>query len=387
MDCIGGASGDMLLSALLDAGASEAGLNKVIEALDLPGCSAEVEQVMRGALSAKMVSIHTPRVEKERHATELFDIINQAALPVHVKERAVSIIKHLAQVEAGIHNSTVESVHLHEVGGDDTVIDIVGVLSALDELKIERVYVSALPVARGFTKSMHGILPLPAPATLSLLKNSVVRFVENVEAELVTPTGAAILSTIASGHGGFPQMQLKNIGVGAGHRELSFPNVMRVWIGETQAAVGELLVETLSILETNIDDVNPQVYEHVMLQLFAAGALDVTLTPTQMKKNRSGILLSVLCNPADADKLQSIIFSETITLGVRHINCERASLPRKIEPVVTPFGLIKVKVAQWQNVTRVVPEYEDCRQAAEKHHVPLLQVMAEAQHEYLHHAS
>lgn len=382
IDCIGGASGDMLLSALLDAGASEANLHKVIAALNLPGCNAQIEQVMRGALSAKMVTINTPRSETERHATELFSIINQADLPKRVKERASAIIQHLAQVEADIHNSTIESVHLHEVGGDDTVIDIVGVLSALEELQIERVYVSELPLTRGFTKSMHGTIPLPAPATLALLKNARIRFIESLESELVTPTGAAILSSLAYEFGGFPPMQLKTIGIGAGHRQLPFPNVIRVWIGEIKDENSGLLIETLTTLETNVDDLNPQVYEHVMHQLFHAGALDVTLTPTQMKKNRPGTLLSVLCRPPDADRLQSIIFSETITLGVRHVTCERASLPRIIEPVATPFGTINVKAAHWNDVTRIVPEYEDCRRAAETHKVPILQVMAAAQHEY-----
>ena len=382
IDCIGGASGDMLLSAFLDAGASEANLHHIIASLDLPGCNAQVEQVMRGALSAKMVTINTPRIETERHATELLSIINQADLPVRVKQRANAVIQRLAQVEADIHNSTVEAVHLHEVGGDDTVIDIVGVLSALEELQIERIYVSELPLTRGFTKSLHGIIPLPAPATLALLNDTRIRYVESLQSELVTPTGAAILRTLADEFGGFPPMLLKAIGTGAGHRQLPFPNVIRVWIGEVKDENSGLIIENLTTLETNVDDLNPQVYEYVMHQLFHAGALDVTLTPTQMKKNRPGILLSVLCRPSDADRLQSIIFSETITLGVRHITCERASLPRTIEPVTTPFGTINVKSAHWHDVTRIVPEYEDCRKAAEAHHVPILQVMAAAQSEY-----
>ncbi len=381
-DSIGGASGDMLLSALLDAGASEARLQNVIAALHLPGISVSVEGVMRGALAAKHVTVITPHHETERHATELISIVEQADLPEGVKSRARATILRLAQVEARIHNSTIDAVHLHEIGGDDTLVDIVGVLSALDELQVERVYVSPLPLARGFTKSMHGMLPLPAPATLALLKDAPVRYVENLEAELVTPTGAALLTSLADGYGGFPPMQIKAIGVGAGGRDLPFPNVVRAWIGEAQASSSELVVETLMLLQTNVDDLNPQVYEHVMDQLFSAGALDVTLTAIQMKKNRPGEMLSVLCRPADADRLQSILFAETITLGVRRLACERVSLPRRIESVATPFGAINVKVARWGEVTRVVPEYEDCRRAAETHGVPLLQVMSMAQEAY-----
>jgi uncharacterized protein (TIGR00299 family) protein len=381
-DCIGGASGDMLLSALLDAGATEAQLNHVITALHLHDCSARVEQVMSGALSAKQVIIITPRKETERHATELISIIDQADLSESVKSRAIAILQRLAQVEAHIHNASIDTVHLHEIGGDDTVIDIVGVISALDELQVERVYVSPLPLARGMIQSMHGLLPLPAPATLALLKDVPVHYVNDVEAELVTPTGAALLTSLADEWGDFPPMQLKITGVGAGRRQLPFPNIVRVWIGETQADHSEWITETLVLLETNIDDINPQVYEHVMDKLFAAGALDVTLTSIQMKKNRPGEMLSVLCRPQDADRLQWIIFSETITLGVRHKTCERICLPRTIETVATQYGPIRVKVARWGGLTHVAPEYDDCRIAAEAHRAPLLQVMAAAQESY-----
>jgi len=381
-DCIGGASGDMLLSALLDVGASEAGLRSVIPALHLEQCAVEVKQVMRGALAAKQVDVITPKNEDHRHATELIAMIERADLSVTVKSRAKKILERLAQAEARIHNTTIESVHLHEVGGDDTLIDIVGVLNALEELGIQRVVVSTLPVARGFTQSMHGTIPLPAPATLALLDGVPVRYIESVEAELVTPTGAVLLTTLADEFGGFPPMQILRTGIGAGHRDLPFPNVVRAWVGETQSADDSLIVENLVQLETNIDDLNPQVYEHVMQRLFTGGALDVSLTSIQMKKNRSGEMLSVLCRAADVERLQSIIFSEAITLGVRRTNCERVSLPRVIEPVATPFGTINVKVARWQDVVRVVPEYEDCRQAAEAFQVPILQVIGAAQEIY-----
>lgn len=382
LDCIGGASGDMLLSALLDAGASEASLRGVIPALCLRDCRVEVKKVMSGALSATQVDVVTPQQEDHRHASELIAMVNDADLPERVRTRAKKIVERIARAEARIHNSDPASVHLHEVGGDDTLIDVVGVVNALDELGIEHVAVSTLPLARGFIECMHGRIPLPAPATLALLDGVPVRYVEEVEAELVTPTGAAILTTLADSFGGFPTMQILRTGTGAGHRSLPFPNVLRVWIGETEQRDRDLIVEHLTLLETNIDDLNPQVFEHVMGRLFAAGALDVTFTPVQMKKNRAGQMLSVLCAQGDVERMQDILFSETVTLGIRRMECERVSLARVIEPVATPFGTINVKVARWRDVVRATPEYEDCRRAAEAFQVPILQVMAAAQEIY-----
>jgi uncharacterized protein (TIGR00299 family) protein len=331
-------------------------------------------------------NVITPRHEDHRHVPELIDILDRAEVSDRVKHQARAVIQRLAEAEARIHHSPIESVHLHEVGGDDALIDIVGVLAALENLQIDRVYVSPVPLARGWTKSMHGALPLPAPATLALLEGVPIRYVDEVEKELVTPTGAVLLTSIAQEFGGFPAMTLGRIGTGSGRRELPFPNVVRVWLGETDGGnvVGAqirndgLLVETLALLETNIDDLNPQVYEHVLQRLFAAGALDVTLTPLHMKKNRPATMLSVLCRPKDVDALLPIILMETTTLGVRRSTIERVSMPRSIATVETRFGSICVKVARWNDFVRAVPEYEDCRRAAEEHHAPLLEVMAAA---------
>lgn len=375
-DCIGGASGDMLLGALIDAGASLDGVRSAIDRLALPNCEVTAERVMKGALSALHVTVKTPRKEMHRHYTDLVAIIASADLPDAIKAKALAILQRVGEVEAGIHGEPIESIHLHELGGDDTLIDLVGTLLALADLKIDRVCVSTLPLARGWTKSQHGQLPLPAPATLALLKDAPVRYVESVEAELVTPTGAALLTSLADQYGGFPSMTLRSIGVGAGRRDLPFPNVLRVLIGE--AADDGLMIETLSLLETNIDDLNPQVYEHVMQHLFDAGALDVTLTPIHMKKNRPAITLSVLCQPDKVTALIKIILSETTTLGVRQQTIERVSVPRSIETVDTPYGSIRVKVVRWGDIDRAVPEYEDCRRAADAHSVPLTTVMAAA---------
>jgi pyridinium-3,5-bisthiocarboxylic acid mononucleotide nickel chelatase len=379
IDCVGGASGDMLLGALVDAGASEDMVRSIPAALHLPDCAVSFERVMRGALSALQANVITPKNEDHRHVPELIDIIDRAEVSDRVKHQARSVILRLAEAEARIHHSPIESVHLHEVGGDDALIDIVGVLAALENLQIDRVYVSPVPLARGWAKSMHGALPLPAPATLALLEGVPIRYVDDVEKELVTPTGAVLLASIAQEFGGFPTMTLGRVGMGSGRRELPFPNVVRVWLGEAPSRNDGLLVETLSLLETNIDDLNPQVYEHVLNRLLTAGALDVTLTPMHMKKNRPATMLSVLCRPQDVDALLLIVLTETTTLGVRRSTIERVSMPRSIETVETRFGSIRVKVARWNDLVRAVSEYEDCRRVAEEHHAPLLEVIAAAQ--------
>ena len=344
----------------------------------LPDCAVNFERVMRGALSALQANVMTPQHADQRHMPDLLAIIDRAAISDRVKQQTRSVIQRLAEVEARIHRSSIEAVHLHEVGGDDALIDIVGVLAALENLQIERVVVSPVPLARGWTKSMHGALPLPAPATLALLDGVPIRYVDEVEKELVTPTGAVLLKSLAHEFGGFPAMTLGRVGLGAGRRELPFPNVVRVWLGETSERNDGLIVEMLTLLETNIDDLNPQVYEHVLNRLLAAGALDVTLTPMQMKKNRPAIHLTVLCRPNDAEALLSIVLMETTTLGVRRSAIERVSLPRSIETVATRFGSIRVKVARWNSVERAVPEYEDCRRAAEASGAALLDVMQAA---------
>jgi pyridinium-3,5-bisthiocarboxylic acid mononucleotide nickel chelatase len=377
-DCVGGVSGDMLLGALADAGAPDTAIQSAVNALHLPDCELSFERVMRGGLSAVQATVRVPRHETPRHLNDLLAILSNAELSDGLKDKAGRILRRLAEVEAGIHNAPLDSVHLHELGGDDTLVDVVGVLAGLEALAVDSVWVSPLPLARGWTQSAHGPLPLPAPATLSLLQDVPVRYVD-VEAELVTPTGAALLTSIANGYGGFPAMRLNHVGSGAGRRALPFPNVVRLWLGEAEKSGEGLIVETLMVIETNIDDMNPQLYEHVMGRLLASGALDVTITPVQMKKNRPAVLLAALCQPEHGDRLARIFFEETTTLGVRRNLVERVCLPRRIETVNTPFGPIRVKVAEWDGHTRSMPEYEDCRLAAEAHHVPLTVVMAATQ--------
>jgi uncharacterized protein (TIGR00299 family) protein len=372
-DCIGGASGDMILGALVDAGVPQDVLRGVVTRLRLPGCDLRFEQVMKGPLAAMQVTAITPKQEEHRHLGNLLEIVRQADLPAAVREKTETALLRIAEVEAGIHNEPVEYVHLHEVGGDDTLIDIAGALMGLDWLGVDQVVISPLPLGRGFTHSAHGKLPLPAPATLALLSGVPIRYMD-VESELVTPTGAAILTTIANRFGGFPPLTLHKIGTGSGQRDLPFPNVIRLWLGETPSVDG-LNIEPLNVIETNIDDMNPQIYAHVMERMFSAGALDVTLTPQQMKKNRPAVLLSVVCRPDLSDSLIRILFEETTTLGVRRQTVERICMPRTFEIVETSFGPIHIKVARWNGVEHHMPEYEDCRKAAEANQVPLADIM------------
>jgi pyridinium-3,5-bisthiocarboxylic acid mononucleotide nickel chelatase len=260
----------------------------------------------------------------------------------------------------------IDAVHLHEVGGTDTIVDVTGVLAGLEELGVEQVYGSPLPLGGGFVEGAHGKIPLPAPATIALLKGVPIRGSE-IEMELVTPTGALILTTICKSFGLIPPMTLTGVGYGAGGRDLSIPNVLRILIGELGPGV-----ESLMLLETNVDDNSAEINGYVMEKLFAIGALDVFFTPIQMKKNRMATMLSVLCRPEDVERTQEILFQETSTLGVRRQMVERYCLERTSETIETPYGPISVKIAHLQDgSTKRAPEYEDCKRAAESHHVPL----------------
>ncbi len=282
------------------------------------------------------------------------------------------IFERMIEAEAGIHGQPAEHVHLHEMGAVDTLVDVTGVLLALHLLGVKRVVVSPVPLGRGTLASSHGQMPLPAPATVALLRGAPVLGVDHA-VETVTPTAAALLTEIADEFGAIPAMRLSAIGYGAGDRLTPEPNVLRVLLGETATTASpDLQIETLSLLETNIDDMNPEVYGYIQERLLAAGALDVYLTPILMKKGRPATLLSVLCQPAEAGSLRTALFDETTTLGVRTTEVTRHCLARAIEQVATPFGTLRVKLVQLPGGgSKAAPEYEDCRQAAEAHGVPL----------------
>ncbi len=377
-DCVAGASGDMILASLLAAGLGESALRSRLAGLRLPGFDLRVERIQKSGIGATHVDVLVDDEAQERHLSDLVEVVEAAELPSQVIAKSVAILRRIGQVEASIHAApNAEHVHLHELGGLDTLVDVVGAVSGIDLLGIDRVVCSPIPLGRGFINSAHGRIPVPAPATVALLQGASVVGSE-IEGETVTPTGAALLTSLASGYGPIPAMTLHTFGYGAGSKNWGIPNILRVLIGDSPAPAGELKAEMLAMLETNIDDLNPEAYDYVMARLFATGALDVFLAPVQMKKNRPATLMSVLCRPDAVDALSQILFSETSTLGIRRQDVMRTSLPREIRPVDTPFGPIRVKVAHWAGGIKLAPEYEDCRAAAEAHDVPLRDVYAAA---------
>lgn len=369
-DCIAGASGDMILGALLDAGLPEATLRQQLAALRLDGFDLRSYRVNKNRFSATKVDVLVAADTPSRRLPDIEAIVLESDLPSAIKEQAVAVFRRLGEVEAQIHNTTLDRVYLHELGGIDTIVDVVGALVGLEALGVERVVVSPLPLGRGFVDGVHGKIPLPAPATVALLKGVPV-VGSDLNLELVTPTAAALLSSLAAEFGPIPSMTLIASGYGAGDRDLPLPNVLRLLVGD-QAAPGEAIVETLVMLETNIDDLNPELYDYVMARLFAAGALDVFLSPIQMKKNRPATLLRVLCRPGDVDALISILFTETSTLGIRQQQVTRHCLARSTHTVETPYGPVRVKVAyRGKEWVKVAPEYDDCRRLAEANGISL----------------
>ncbi len=379
LDCPMGVSGDMLLGALLDAGLDGDRLTAALEGLHLSGYTIRWERVTKGPLAATQVTISVQDAHTERRLADVLALLDQADLPPDVRDDAKAVFRRLAHVEAEVHGTTPDQVHFHELGAVDTLVDIVGVLWGMRALGVERLVASPLPVAPGWTDSMHGPLPLPAPATLALLRGLPI-VPAPVQGELVTPTGVALVSHLADAFGPPPPMTLQGIGYGAGRKAFERPNVLRLWLGEAE---GRPSLEPVTMLETNIDDMNPQLYAHVAERLFAAGALDVTLTPVQMKKGRPGVVLSVLCRPEEADALSAILFSETTTLGVRRLALTRQALPRRTTQVHTPYGPVRFKVATLPNGReRAMPEYEDCRRLAQQAGVPLALVIEAAVQAY-----
>ncbi len=299
-DCIGGASGDMLLGALIDAGLPVAALEGELAKLHLEDFHLHVAKVSKNAFAATKVDVHVHDHAPERHLREIREIVEKSDVSSGVKERAMRVFTRICEVEAGIHGMSVDDVHLHEVGGVDAIVDVVGVLAAVELLEIKRVVVSPLPMGRGFIHGAHGQIPLPAPATLGLLKG-VPLCGSPLDVEFVTPTGAALLVELADAWGPLPAMTLREIGYGAGTRDLPIPNVLRVMLGEASAA-GPWLSETVTVLETNLDNDRGEVIGHALQRLRAEGALDVTAIPAQMKKDRPAHLIKVLARPADADR-------------------------------------------------------------------------------------
>lgn len=382
-DCFSGAGGDMIVAALLHAGADERELRRTLDGLNVKDFTLAIEPVRKQGFAATRfkVSLNEAQKQPHRHLKQIRDIIESATLTDTVKDRAIRIFTRLAEAEARVHGTSVEKVHFHEVGAVDAVLDVVAAVSALERLGVERVLCSPLPVGSGSVKCEHGVMPVPAPAVAELLKN--VPIAETAETgELTTPTAAAILTTLAAEFGPIPAIRFDRIGYGAGTREGAvMPNVLRVLIGESAPAdsSGDAdNVDEVIVLETNLDDATPQQLGHCVDRLLSEGALDAWLVPIQMKKSRPGYVLTVLGRPDQVDGLERIVFAETPTFGIRRSRATRSKLSRRHDTVATPYGPVRVKVGERDGHVTATPEYEDCRAAALTHGVALRTVMAAA---------
>ena len=375
LDCFAGISGDMLLGALLSVGWTEERLRDVVERLKLGDVRLDVQRVSKHGVSATQVTIHSSPHQPHRGLQELSTIVLGANLPESIQQRAISGLRLLAEAESEVHNVPVECIHFHEVGAVDTVIDIVGALVGFEELNVDAVYSSPIPWSRGTVKTEHGVLPVPPPAVALLLKGLPVVGVD-IEGETVTPTGATLVRTVAKEFGPMPAMNVEAVGYGAGQRDWpDRPNVLRLTIGESDDGRLGLTAETLTVLACNIDDMNPQWYEPLMKALQESGALDVWLTPTQMKKNRPATIVEVLCRSDQADGLRTVLLRHTTTLGVREHAVTRYSIDRRVETVQTKYGSVRVKVATLPDGSiKVAPEYDDCAARALEHGVSVSDV-------------
>jgi uncharacterized protein (TIGR00299 family) protein len=448
LECFSGMSGDMFLGALIDAGVPPRVLEETVAALGV-GARLEISRVVRSGISATKVDVwvdgekdlpreeywakqeqnvarapspaqthpehgdhhhHHHDHEQEHHhehdhssahktsragapaphehgrgLSEIREIIGKAAISETAKKTAIAIFEALGAAEAKIHATSIDKVHFHEVGAVDAMVDIVCASVGAEALAVDEIVCSPLNVGGGMVKCAHGTFPVPAPATVELLKDAPV-YSSGVQAELVTPTGAAIVKTLATRFAAFPEMTIEKSGYGAGTREFpGHPNVVRLTTGEAASVLASKTAsETVTVLESNLDDLNPQVFGYVMDRLLEEGALDAFGVPVQMKKNRPGMLLTALCKLEDASRLTHLIFTETTTLGVRRRDEVRQILARRWEKVSTQWGEVRIKIASMNGtVTNYAPEYEDCRRIAAEHRVPLKTVMQEAAQEYL----
>ncbi len=365
IDIISGISGDMFLASLIDAGFS---LNKLKKELDKLGIEFEIEaKKEKDVIEATNLFIHSED-KRERRLKDIVKIIDDSSLNEDIKKKAKELFTRLAEAEARVHGISVDKVHFHEIGAVDTIVDIVGSLIALDGLGIKKLYSSPALLGRGRIECEHGILPAPAPATLELLKNKPVVFT-SVPTEITTPTGAALLSMAEFS---YPEMEVVKIGYGKGKKKLDMPNLLRIVIGK------EIDKEGICVIETNIDDMNPEIYPYIIDKLLEAGALDVFITPVIMKKGRAGILLKVLVTEDNMEGVKKTLFEETTTFGLRYYKARRDKLERKIVPVKTKYGEVRVKIGYYNGkVVSISPEYEDCKRIAIEKGIPLRKIYEE----------
>ena len=369
-DCFAGASGDMILGAMVAAGVDPHALSDQLSLLNVDGFNISFETVDRSGLSATYARVETAHEHKHRHLSDIKQIIEGSGVSDSAKTLAVKIFTRLAEAEARVHNEPVDRIHFHEVGALDAIVDVAGAAICFDLLKIERFVCSPLHVGSGTIQMAHGRFPIPPPAVAELLKG-VPFYSTDIQGELLTPTGAAIITTVCQEFGPIPRMTTDVTGYGAGTRQYeNFPNVLRVMLGQTEASA--TIDERLWMIETNIDDMSPQLLGHVMDRTFELGALDCYFTPVQMKKNRPGVLLSVLCGSEEKESLMKLLFTETTTIGVRSYEVDRRALRRSVARVETAYGPIDVKVAHLNGrVVNEMPEFEQVKAAATKAGVPV----------------
>jgi pyridinium-3,5-bisthiocarboxylic acid mononucleotide nickel chelatase len=381
-DCFAGASGDMILGALVGAGVDPRALVDQLKLLKVGGWEISFERVDRSGISATCAKVKTAHEHAHRHLKDILKIIDESGLSQQVKDRSALIFSKLAEAEAQVHNLPVEKIHFHEVGALDAILDVCGAAIGFDLLGIEQFTSSPLRVGFGMTDMAHGRFPIPPPAVAELLKGKPI-YAGEIEGEFVTPTGAAIIATVCDRFESLPAIQIIATGYGAGTRDpKGFPNALRVLIGESERA-DAVADERLLMIETNIDDMSPQLFGHVMDRAFELGALDCYFTPVQMKKNRPGMLLSVLCRPHEREKFLQMLFAETTTIGARSYEVNRRALPRQTVRVQTKFGAIDVKVVHANGDVKAMPEFEQCRSAAQESGVALREVQDAARAAYL----
>jgi pyridinium-3,5-bisthiocarboxylic acid mononucleotide nickel chelatase len=384
LDASSGISGDMFLAAMLDAGLDQERLLAELAKIPAGPYEFRATRVMRSGLAGHHIEFIIPEKQPHRHLSHIEKMLSESALSAPAKENAIAIFRKIAEAEGKLHAKPPESVHFHEVGAVDAILDIAGACAGIELLGVTKLYCSPLNVGSGHVQAAHGTLPVPAPATVELLKGLPI-YSSGVEGELVTPTGAAIVSTLASAFGPMQPMNVERIGYGAGKKDFAgHPNMARLFVGETAAAMPRAAhedpVATISVIEANVDDMNPQVYGYLVDRALQAGALDITCSAIQMKKNRPGLEIAILCCREREEALASLLFSETTTIGVRITQARRMVLDREIVKVDTAYGAVRVKVARRDGrLLNTAPEYEDCRRLAIEKSVPLKEVMLAAQ--------
>jgi len=378
-DCPSGASGDMILGALVDAGAPFEALARELDGLGVVGYRLERREVIKAGFRATKVDVALVRHEAgHRGLRDILDILERGRLAPAVRDMASRVFRRLAEAEARVHGTTPERVHFHDVGAVDAIVDVTGACIGLHLLGVDAMHVGALPVGGGFVEGPHGRMPVPGPATAELLKGFPT-VDTGIRRELVTPTGAAILTTLAAGAGVMPAMRVTAVGYGAGTMDLETPNVLRLFLGEASAAAGTAATETIVQVETTVDDMSPQLYEPLLERLLEAGALDVWLTPVIMKRSRPGVVLTALCEPGRVADLSRLLFEESSTIGVRWTAYQRSRLERDMVRLETAYGPVTFKVSRLEGrVVTVTPEFEEVRRIARARGLPVREVLEQA---------